>query len=260
MIDLPEFETKKELFTHLIENKNLYITQKKEHIKQADAYSYASNLEAAKAISADNDTEDVLQRAAIINTTNILDNHGDVHLPGLWGKSLKENKNIYYLQEHEMKFDKVISKPDDVKASTKYYQWSELGYPFEGKTQALVFEVKIRKDQNNFMFDQFQKGNVNNNSVGMKYVKIDLAVNDDSWDQEFAVWNKYIDNVANKEEAEKAGWFWAVHEAKVIEGSAVLLGSNQFTPIRESKQEPQKSTPIDINEFKSLISKSLNNG
>jgi hypothetical protein len=249
---LPEFDTRKELFEHLIENKSLYYTQKKETVKEADSLSVASESN-GKIIKADSDTDTELKRAAIINTTNVLDSHSDVHLPGIWKRSLDNNKNIYYLQEHEMKFDKVIAKPEDVKASTKYYEWSELGYPFEGKTQALLFEVTVKRDQNKFMFDQFKQGNVNNNSVGMRYVKIELAVDDEDYDDEYAVWNKYIDKIANKDQAIEQGYFWAVHEAKVIEGSAVLMGSNQFTPIRESKEDSSKDTPLDINELRKTI-------
>lgn len=251
---IPEFNTKKELFEHLIENKSLYITKKKESIKYADALttSYVPVIE-HKAIKAEGDTETELKRFPIINTTNVIDSHKDLHLPGLWSKSLKENKNIYYLQSHKMDFEYVISNPKDVKAQAKYYEWKELGYDFEGKTQALVFDTTIRRDQNKFMFDKFKEGSITQNSVGMRYVKLDLAVNDEDYDQEFSVWQKYYSAIANKEVADADGYFWAVTEAKVIEGSAVLLGSNQFTPVRESKDEPSKDTPVDIKEFKNLI-------
>jgi hypothetical protein len=254
---IPDFDTKKELFEHLVENKGLYITQKKENIKYADGFATSLITKIEKATKAEGDTDTELKRYPIINTTNVIDSHKDLHLPGIWSKSLKENKNIYYLQSHKMDFEYVIANPKDVKATAKYYEWKELGFDFEGRTQALVFDVTIKREVNSKMFSQFKDGNVNQNSVGMRYVKIDLAINDEDYDQEFSVWNKYYANIANKEVADSDGYFWAVTEAKVIEGSAVLVGSNQFTPVRESKNEPSKDTQVDINEFKSLIKSCL---
>jgi hypothetical protein len=79
----------------------------------------------------------------------------------------------------------------------------------------------------------------------MRYVKVAMAVNDKSWPDEFKTWNKYIDQVANREDVEKQGYFFAVTEAKVIEGSAVKRGANWATPTLENnmKQEPGEPTP-----------------
>lgn len=73
-----------------------------------------------------------------------------------------------------------------------------------------------------------------------------MAINsEESWaSAEKEVWDKYIEDVANKSEAEEKGYFWVVKEAKVIEGSAVPMGSNQFTPVLENK-EPAKATHKD---------------
>lgn len=81
----------------------------------------------------------------------------------------------------------------------------------------------------------------------MRYVKIFLAINSDSLEhkEEFEVWQKYASQVANIKEAEAQGFFWAVTEAKIIEGSAVVKGSNIATPTlsTETKDfEPSKGT------------------
>ena len=80
----------------------------------------------------------------------------------------------------------------------------------------------------------------------MRYVKIDLAMNSESPAdaKEKAAWDKYINKIVNKEKAIEQGYFWAVTEAKVIEGSAVPLGSNFATPTI-SVGEPVKATPIE---------------
>lgn len=248
---IPNFNNKNDLFRFLKENKALLISQKKSTMKQADAVCYLapisnSNDEVIKFAPVVEDDYREIKASLVINTTNLMDSHGDVHLPGLWNKSIKENRNVYLLQEHQMQFDKVIS--DNVKASTKNYTFQQLGYPeYQGLTQALIFDVTINKDRNPFMFDQYSKGYVKQHSVGMQYVNLSLAVNstDELYKEEKAVWDKNINQIANKADAEAQGYFWAVSEAKMVEGSAVLKGSNFVTPVLEmtqSKNEPSDDT------------------
>lgn len=243
-----KFNTQKQLFDFLVENKSTLIAEKKYIIKHSDAIAMPAERlekgEADKAIS-DPSTFDgnSLRVKSVINTTGLMDSHSDVHIKGLWTKSLRENKNLYLLQEHQMKFDSIIS--DNVRASAKEMTWKELGFNKEGNTQALVFDSTISKDRNKFMFDQYLNGYVKNHSVGMQYVKIDMAINDKDFGDEFGIWEKYIDQVANKQDAVNQGYFWAVTEAKAIEGSAVVMGSNQITPTLSvnEKQEPLEDTP-----------------
>ena len=240
---LPDFKTKGERIAFLIENKAILIADKKAQFKKADGFGYVEEKEVNKANNPVSDPPDELRVTAIINTTNVMDSHDDVHIKGLWTKSLKENRNIMHLQEHKMAFDSIISKGKDLKAKAVNYDWSDLGFKFDGQTQALVFESTVKREQNKFMHDQYAKGNVDNHSVGMRYVKIDLAVDDQDYEAENKVWNKYIDQIVNKEDAELQGYFWAVTEAKVIEGSAVPIGSNTLTPTLENNKEPLQDTP-----------------
>jgi hypothetical protein len=173
---------------------------------------------------------DKIQAELVINTTSLMDSHSDVHIKGIWKKSVKEIKKPYLLQEHRMKFDHIIT--DEVTASVKVMTWKELGFKFEGDTEALVFDAIISKNRNEFMFDQYAQGFVKEHSVGMRYVSLELAINSESkYDkEEKKVWDKYIDSIANKELAENQGYFWAITQAKIIEGSAVVKGSNFATP------------------------------
>lgn len=239
MKDIPDFKTDKELFDFLVENKKVLIAQKKAVTKFSDEISIfpVKQLITNKAV----DTEDMLNRSVIINTTNILDSHRDLHIRGLWKKSLQENKNIFYIQEHEMKFTNVIADGNDLKAIVKDYQWSELGFDLKGKTQALQFDVAIRRERNPFMFGQFRTNRVKQNSVSMRYVRLEMAINDEDYPDEFEIWNKYYDEIANKDAAENISYFWVVLEAKVIEGSAVLAGSNSFTPVLDKSEPPEHS-------------------
>jgi hypothetical protein len=245
MIKIPNFDTRKELLDFIVSNKETLKTQKKSAIKYADGFGVATTIQASKPNAnksnegaSTQDSTDI-QVKAVINTTGILDSHGDVHVKGIWNKSVKENKRIMHVQEHKSyEFDKIISSGEDLKASVKNYSWKELGYDVEGSTQALVFDSTVKQDRNPYMYNQYKNGYVDNHSVGMRYVKMELAVNDEDYEAEKVLWDKHINGIANKEDAEKNGYFWLVFEAKVIEGSAVPAGSNPITPTISTKNEP----------------------
>ena len=239
MLKIPEFNTKKELFDFLVENKSCLINAKKSVIKRADCISLNSVIvpelkSVDKAFSAqkeDTVEEGSLQVKVIINTTKVMDSHMDVHIDGLWDKSLKENKRIMHVQEHKTyEFDKIISSGEDLDAYTKMYNWKDLGVDSDGQTQALEFKSNVREDRNKYMHNQYKNDWVDNHSVGMQYVKLKLAINDEDYEAEKSMWDQNIDKVVNRSVAEEKGYFWAVTEAKVIEGSAVPNGSNPVTP------------------------------
>mgnify|MGYP003629778095 FL=1 len=243
-LDIPNYQTKKELFDFLILNKETLISQKKSVIKLADGIGGSSiHIQGAKSVnksqSVSSEPIDEIKVKAVINTTNFLDSHGDVHIPGIWNKSLKENTRIMHIQEHQSSsFDKIIASGDDLKASAETMTWKELGYNAIGTTQALVFESTVKESRNKYMFNQYKQGFVDNHSVGMRYVKMELAINDKDYEKEKNFYDKYITQVINKEDAEALGYFWVVTEAKVIEGSAVPMGSNPITPTTNIKNEP----------------------
>ncbi len=118
-MELPNFETKEDLFDHLIENKTLLINQKKSEYKKADAISCIIEGDTNKAAATIPADTNKIQVRSIINTTKLMDSHSDVHIDGLWKKSLRETKDLMLLQEHKMLFDHVIS--DQVKALRKHY-------------------------------------------------------------------------------------------------------------------------------------------
>jgi hypothetical protein len=247
-----EFATKKELFKFLIDNKEKLTAQKKAVKKEADcpvvvAPVIVGTKKEMASFSGILEGKDSLKVVCVINTTNFLDSHGDLHLPGIWTKSIKENKMIMHLQEHEMEFDKIIADGSDLTVYTKTYKWSELGYSFSGETEALVFESNILRKRNEYMLEQYMNGWVKNHSVGMYYVKMDLAVNDEECLNEFEAWKKYYPQIANQDLADQKGYFWYIMEAKCAEGSAVPLGSNTATPtISIGKNQPDESTDTII--------------
>lgn len=240
-----EFATKEELFKALKENKPSLISLKKSIEKRADSINYVnsinSDLTANKEENGTQTEVEKLQVKVIINTTNFIDSHNDLHINGIWNKSVSDNANkgFLHLQEHDRDFDKVIS--DNAKGYVESITWKSIGLPYSGKTEALIFDSIIEKKRNEFMFKQYSNGWVKNHSVGMRYVKIDLAINSESeWDKdEKELWDKYYPVVANKEVADERGYFWVVSEAKIIEGSAVVMGSNSATPTISVENKPE---------------------
>jgi len=262
MITLPEFADKSKLIDYLVSNKSTLLAQKKSAIKHADSILYpqqelfftdkqGTEFKAGD-VGVSPDATRIKVRS-IINTTKLFDSHSDVHFDQLWNKSIKETRDNFLVKEHNFSFDGIIS--DNVKVFTKQMTWHELGYNYEGSTQALIYESIIDKNESPDMFEKYRTGKVKQHSVGMRYVKIDLAVNDDRYEKEFGVWEKYFEEIANKEEVLDNGYFWGVFEAKNIEGSAVVRGSNRVTPtqsIQQVKNEPIIVThepvkqPLDI--------------
>ena len=257
MITLKEFPnksfaTKEEAFKELVLNKKTLLAAKKAVIKHADAISYNGNFqEKTEAIKAGNtDLRDVntITVKAVSNAVNYFDSHGDVSMPGSWNRTAKNTKDGLHLQEHKMQFDKIIS--DEVKFSVEKMTWKDLGFDYEGETEVLMMESKVHKEDNPYMFERYIKGKVKNHSSGLRYVNIGLAVNSDKeWaKEEKEIWDKYIDQIVNKEEVEEAGYFWPVFEQKIIENSAVPKGSNPATPTISVESEESTSTTDENSE------------
>lgn len=276
---MTDFNTKEELFKHLKDNKSLLIRAKKSAVKESDCIfgnpiqlnGLEKSTKSEKALI-EMEPSDIegLKARIVINSCNILDSHGDVHIKGLWNKSLKDSKEFFHIQEHLLKFENVISDGLDVKAFVQEITWSELGFNYSGKTECLIFDSIIREDRNEFMFDQYFKGFVRQHSVGMIYVTLLLCINseDKYYREEKDNWDKYINIVVNKQDAIDQGYFWAVIEAKIIEGSAVVRGSNQatptisitqLTPSDDTETKDSRESTVTIAEFKNEISNQFKN-
>lgn len=247
----------KELYDFVVKNEALIFHAKKAEIKKADGLfvsQFIVNENGSITSKAASDrpkiAEDAntLQLDVVINTTNYFDSHWDVHIPGIWNKSLKDNKKkgFYLLDTHGRHFQDVIG--EGLQGSAQKIAWADLGFKYTGITEALMFSGPISKVRNEFMFGQYAKGFVKQHSVGMIYVKMVTCINDDDYPVQKENWDKYFPMIINGSDAEDNGVFWAVLEAKVAEGSAVLFGSNDLTPTYNvqdisTAEEPAKATP-----------------
>lgn len=253
--------TGKELIDHLVKYKADIIDLKKSASKFADVVTASGEsiepTSKAKVLYENNEEKGVLKRTIIANTYNWLDSHGDVHLNGLFAKSINERgKRIPHLHDHKFELGAKVGRI--LSLAEVPMKWRQLGFAKNGDTMALMMESQIEKDLNEKVYKEYLADQVDQHSVSMQYVKIDLAVNDEDYGTEYKLWNEVFPNIGNKADAEAQGYFWAVSEAKLIEVSAVLLGSNiltptlsdKFQPRSTGKQEPVKTTPkFDVNEL-----------
>jgi hypothetical protein len=243
-MDKPTFKSNKERIDWLIANKSELIEMKRASLKFTDLVTTPTNETTIKALNTsykDDPTSGVIKRDIIANTYNWLDSHGD-----------GANK-VFHLHDHKHEVTAKVGKFESIQEVA--VQWSDLGVNKQGTTTVLLAKSDIKEGYNKDVFKQYLEGEIDQHSVGMRYIKLDLAVNDEDYKEEYAEWNKYINEIGNKEEAEELGYFWAVKEAVLIEVSAVLMGSNELTPTIENieplkntqKQEPSKDTQIDWN-------------
>lgn len=248
---IPQDLTGKSLYDFLVKHEQLIIHAKKSVVKYADeAYNVPLYINdkgqmVSKAEMQETQIDPTKLRVVpVINTTNWYDSHGDVHIPGLWKKSLSDNKKtgFYLLNSHQKTFQDVIA--DECTGQTKSMSWKELGVDIAGVTEALIFIAIVAQDRNPYMFEQYQKGRVKKHSVGMRYFKILTCINDDDYPVQKENWDKYFPMVANASECEEDGYFWAVLEAQIVEGSAVLFASNVVTPTLEVSILGTKTEPV----------------
>lgn len=236
----------KDLFSYLKANKSAIIDMKKSISKVADIVTFTGDTKAFKSVNKDfaysnDESKGVLTRTIVMNTYNWLDSHDDVHMPGCFTKSIKERGNkTPHLHDHIFQLTARVGMPKSWSESP--VAWGDLGVDVAGYTTCLLCESEILKELNEQIYKDYLADRIDQHSVGMQYVKIELAINDEDYEDEYKVWKSCIDQIGNKEKAIQQGYFFAVYEAKLVEGSCVLLGSNELTPTMGNKIEPLVST------------------
>ena len=246
------FESKELLFKDLQANKQEILDFKKAQILKSCDKDNATNfkpillsksLEQIKSFEVDNDYYYIA-----VNSTNILDSHSDLHVKGIWNKTVKEQQGKNYLvSDHKLEIDKVIAKSKDVEMFTAEVPFSTIGKEYDGTTEVLIYKVAKDKIINPLIKEWLDSGDEIQASVRMQYVSIDMALNstDKSDVYEKKVYDEYIDKIANKSDFESIDYFFVVKDAKnVRESSLVLFGSNGATGlIQENKTDADIITP-----------------
>jgi hypothetical protein len=255
------FENKEQMFKELMVNKEFIIKEKTSNIlKSCDkGLSVVANqdaifkaLETNKALKLDSD-----YYYFVVNSSNILDSHRDLHVKGNWDKSVKEQQGkVYLVFDHQLKRNEIIAMKEDISMFTAEIPFSLIGKNYDGNTYALIYKVAKNRIVNKDAKEWLNDGYSLEASVRMQYVKIELAVNTNDTDsvKEKETFDKYIDVIANKNEFKDLDYFWVVKEAKnVQESSLVMFGSNSATgAIQENKTEADVITSEQNEAEKSL--------
>jgi hypothetical protein len=240
------------MYRALVANKAAIISLKKAAIKTTDPLGVRLHVDEAMKEAAGVSLSYGDYVYPVINTTNYLDSHNDLHIDGIWNKSVKEQQGkIYYIVNHDLALGKVISYPKEVEMMVKEITWKSLGKPYEGMTQALIFKSRLTEKSNRDAYLAFRDGEEIQQSVRMEHVNIDLAIDSDEKDltREKAMYDKFLKVMVNPEVAKERGYFWIVSEAKIYkEGSAVLFGSNDATGVLYNfdtgKNQPTTIQPV----------------
>lgn len=264
------FDTQEDMFAQLKANESAIITMKTENIYKSveKGHSKLKFLDTTKVSIEDAEKagfkveEDYIY--PIISTTKYLDSHSDVHFDGCFNRTVKEQKgNVYYILDHELKFNSIIAWQKDVEMFISDIPWSWVGKDYDGNTQALVF--KIRKDAiilPNVLKAIEDKDAEFENSIRMRYIKVKFAINSNNKD--YAVnkqyWDSRINEIANNKEAKEQGYFWGVEELAIYkEGSLVVAGgSNDATSIVTGNNKNANNKEVQEQPEESVINKNSN--
>lgn len=236
-----KFKSKNDLISFIQTNKSDLIKLKKMKMKYTDkSFSNAYKSSFTPKINVDSDK---IMVKAVINSTNYIDAHDDLHLAPIWNKTVKDNPTTYHLENHKQSFDGILSSK--ALNSIQDFSFKDLGFDSEMNTRGLVSDFILERKNNPLIFDMYANGEVKQHSVGMQYVDIDLIYAFDDDEQSQKDLEDVLQYAANPEVGKDLGYVFVVKQAKRIEGSAVLFGSNPITPTLEVKNyEPliEKST------------------
>lgn len=233
-----EFESNELLFKYLSENKKELATMKCQQRKFSDSVIFhkAQHTSKQTAEKADINTSETSNVTFIGNTYYWLDSHGDVHLQDSFAQSIREqgpqgSNKIFHLHDHRFE---IVAKVGNFTSITEQgYSWRDLGVDRDGVTQALTLQSQLVRDWNPRVYYAYANGEIDQHSVGMQYIRVELAINDPMFEAEYALWQEVFPRLGNPEAALAEGFFWAVREARLFECSCVLLGSNTITPTLE---------------------------
>jgi hypothetical protein len=255
------FSTKEDLFKELKENKDLIIDAKKSEIYKSCEKGQsvvAKNLDLLK-FSEENKAIKIDENYYYfaVNSTKILDSHDDLHVDGIWKKSVQEIQGRNYLvEDHELEISKIIARKEHIEIFTAKIPFSLIGKNYEGNTEVLIYKVPKNQIKNDKVKEWLDSGDAIECSVRMQYVTILLALDSNAPDDatEKKNYDDYIGLIANKSDFEYIPYFFIIKEAKnVKESSLVPFGSNSSTGVVQNKEytptleiEAEKIEPTQV--------------
>lgn len=250
------FQTKEELFKELRENNEIFIASKKSLIqkscekgisvtcKSLDLLKFTDQLKGIK-------IDDNFYYIAV-NSTRILDSHDDLHIDGIWKKSIKEQQGKNYLVvDHDLAIKSVVVRKEHIEMFTAKIPFSLIGKPYEGETEALIYKVAKDKIKDETIKEWLESGDSIEGSVRMQYVTVLLAMdsNDPEDETEKKNYDDFYPLIANKDDFDYIYYFYIIKEAKnVKESSLVVFGSNSSTG-QVTNNNTQAAKALEENEI-----------
>lgn len=243
-----QFKSQSEMFAYLVENKELIFSQKKSIIKRAEgglSATYHNDIskslfanKALKPVYSNDKEKGLLKRTILANTYWWMDSHSDVHLgrgddengKALFTESIKNREGkVFPIDQHNYSLDGRMGKTE--KLYEEKISWRALGVGKTGMTEGLFADAEISKEKNERRYKDYLNDEIDQHSVGMRYLDFQLAINDEEeYPKEYALFQKYIGKIGNRQAVEKQGYFFPISEAALVEYSAVIAGSNELTP------------------------------
>jgi len=267
-VKLPEFKTLKDELSYVKANVKQIISQKRALDIQSDecvlgceslefpekAFSNKSVIKGAKAIENKELSENQIAIKAFANTIGWCDSHMDVLIRDCAKKTISDkgasNQILFYhLKDHNHSTEGIIGK--NARATLEDVSLEKFNIKSEIKSTQVIFGHSIvDKEYDKKAYLLYSDNEIKQHSIGLQYVKIFLCINSDEPDdaQLKENWDKYSNQVINKDKIDSKGYFWAVTEIKLLEFSAVLFGSNELTPTEEiskAYKEPSIDTQKD---------------
>ncbi len=203
-----------------------------------------------------------------VNSTRILDSHDDLHIDGIWKRSIKEQQGKNYLcVDHELEIDSVVTKKAYVEMFTAMIPFSLLGKDYKGDTETLIYKIPKNKVIHQKAKDWLDSGDEIEASVRMQYVTIEFAMDSNHPDDatEKQRYDEFLPYIANQSDFEYIPYFFVIKEAKnVRESSLVVFGSNSTTgnilntDSSKDIQDEQIDPPASSQKSKSYYSHFLN--
>lgn len=198
-----------------------------------------------KAIKTDNDYYYIA-----VNTTNILDTHDDLHVNGIWNKTVKDQQGKNYLVDsHELTISNTIVRKEHIEIFVAKVTFASLNLPYPGSTQVLVYKFRKDKVIDQKVKDWLDSGDAIQASVRMQYVDLKFALDSNAPEDAVAKKNytDYYPLIANKDDFEYIPYFFIITEAKNVRESSLLpFGSNSSTGNIIKEIEPSEDTQKDV--------------
>jgi len=181
--------------------------------------------------------------SGMFNSYFFIDSDQDMLLPGAASKSIsergagsKKGNKIKHLKDHE--WSDVIARIDVL---------DEREVDFNGQKLTGIYHESFYPESNdsNDQLIKIQEGLIDDRSIGFRYMDLAFAEKESNIESERQTWDQFYPLALNPEKADNAGFFWAVKEIKLFEGSDVAFGANELTPMLGMKSDVDKAIVIN---------------